>query len=472
MCGIVGFIGKSTNPKITYSLVSSLLVKTEVRGKEATGVWAAQEGTDGKVLFHKEPVPSSQFVTRDIWKHLRSFDPTVLISHCREPSAHAGPPKVNRNNHPHVNETHTLAVVHNGKVEEYHQLKFKGYQKKLRGECDSELIRELFTIGDEFGDDNELYSSRYAGLDRNLGPRLLGIDRIFAKLKGGAMAVAVGERLEQSHRALWLWRDDKRPLWLVDLRPSLGQVFFCSTAQIWREAVDAAPDVKAFLPADHELYDFPSFHSYLFEIDPDQSDTPADPQHPDFQKNGWEGGWRLRKFKVVRTTKDGEEPELKPKADAQQRPPLRVSVVTMLADNEDVLDHQVIRHPGHEPEELEPTAAADTQIEDATPVTVAETAASTNVTVTVTDDNETELTLTPEKGDDEDDDFDNSRFDMTRLSELESSIKQKVEDIATAAQNMAMEGSIRASAFGELLNDLEQIESDLTGIKIANFSES
>jgi hypothetical protein len=366
MCGIVGFIGKSTNPKITYSLVSSLLVKTEVRGKEATGVWAAQEGENGKVLFHKEPVPSSQFVTRDIWKHLRAFDPTVLISHCREPSAHAGPPKVNRNNHPHVNETHTLAVVHNGKVEEYHQLKFKGYQKKLRGECDSELIRELFTIGDEFGDDNELYSSRYAGLDRNLGPRLLGIDRIFAKLKGGAMAVAVGERLEQSHRALWLWRDDKRPLWLVDLRPSLGQVFFCSTAQIWREAVDAAPDVKAFLPADHELYDFPSFHSYLFEIDPDQSDTPADPQHPDFQKNGWEGGWRLRKFKVVRTTKDGEEPELKPKADAQQRPPLRVSVVTMLADNEDVLDHQVIRHPGHEPEELEPTAAADTQIEDGT----------------------------------------------------------------------------------------------------------
>jgi asparagine synthetase B (glutamine-hydrolysing) len=64
MCGIAGFIGKATNPKVSFQLLQSLLLKTEHRGPEATGFWGAQSGEDGKLIYHKEPIKASEFVKR------------------------------------------------------------------------------------------------------------------------------------------------------------------------------------------------------------------------------------------------------------------------------------------------------------------------------------------------------------------------------------------------------------------------
>ena len=40
MCGIAGFIGKSKDIRLTYSLTKSIFKKLEVRGIHASGVFA------------------------------------------------------------------------------------------------------------------------------------------------------------------------------------------------------------------------------------------------------------------------------------------------------------------------------------------------------------------------------------------------------------------------------------------------
>lgn len=474
MCGIVGFVGQSKNPKITWLLANSLLEKTEIRGKEATGFWGAQADEDGQIIYHKEPVTSSTFVKLDIWKHVQNFNPSLLLAHCREPTTGAGIPKTNRNNHPHVSDSRTLAVVHNGRVEEYHQLKNKGYDK-LRGECDSEIIRAIFEHGDQFGDDPELFGKKFPNLDRRLGNRLLGIDRIFSKLHGGAMAVAVGERLAGDHRALWLWRDEKRPLWVVDLRNCLGQIFFCSTGPIWQMAVEAVPAVKQFLPANHDLVEFPAFHTYLIEIDKNQPDTPKNPEAEGFERNGWESGWRLRRFKITREKKEGVEPELKPRDDAKPRQPVPVTVYTMLDDKEDVLQKPVIIYPGHEAIEVEDGDETMLENEDDHDLAMSGAAEDTlettpagdlpvipnepNVTVTVTND-----------GDNDDDETVQGRFDNMKLSDLSKRITDLVENISTSAYNLAIEGSITPKDFQAIIDDFEQVAGDLEGTKQASLN--
>jgi hypothetical protein len=61
------------------------------------------------------------------------------------------------------------------------------------------------------------------------------------------MAVAIGERLDNKNRRLWLFRNAKRDLWLADMREHLGQIFFFSTDVIWDQAVADCPLVKPYL---------------------------------------------------------------------------------------------------------------------------------------------------------------------------------------------------------------------------------
>jgi hypothetical protein len=50
------------------------------------------------------------------------------------------------------------------------------------------------------------------------------------------MAVALGETVKDT-KHLWLFRNKHRTLWVIDLREYLGQVFFCSTPDIWQDAI-------------------------------------------------------------------------------------------------------------------------------------------------------------------------------------------------------------------------------------------
>jgi hypothetical protein len=460
MCGIAGFIGESTNPRITYSLMTSLLAKTEIRGKEATGFWGAQGAADGKIIYHKEPTPSGEFVKGEMWKRVEPFNPAVLLAHCREPSASAGSPKVNKNNHPHVSEDFTTALVHNGRVDEYHALKNKGYQSKLRGDCDSEIILRLFERGEPYRSDLEFLNKRYPDFEPEAASRLYGLEYIFAKLLNGAMAVAVGERQEGRHRSLWLWRDDKRPIWLVDLRESLNQIFFCSTEKIWAAALDAVPEVKKYLPADHLLYEFPAFYVFLLEHNPDAIVGSGQGENP------WqEGGWRSRRVSVTRERVEGKEPEdPQPTVpDTTSRPP--IMVLTQLEEDESVVSHPVWANTA-EPEATE--KKDEDVVELPLEVVIPEVEA---YTLSHDPDPEPEekpevrieeaiVRTTTKKGE--------HWFDIKKMSDTVDTLASLVKDIGVLAGNKALEGSISPTDFENMLEELNAALEAIRAAKITH----
>src|SRR4051812_14608371 len=119
MCGILGFIGKSKDTEASWSIANALMLKTEVRGSDATGFWASERGTD-RVFFDKEAVKSSVYIDRPIWNNkFRQSNCDILLAHCRQCSVGVGNEKCNRNNHPHASTDRSLALVHNGRVPEY-----------------------------------------------------------------------------------------------------------------------------------------------------------------------------------------------------------------------------------------------------------------------------------------------------------------------------------------------------------------
>lgn len=209
MCGIAGYIGESKEPEATYDIISNLFAATEVRGVDAAGFWGSNE--DGQVIYHKEPARSSIIISGDMWKKVERFNPNMLLCHAR--GASVGDPFYNRNNHPFISSDKLLCLIHNGKISEFELLK-KKYQ--VFSQCDSEILLRIIEAATN---------------------RLDGIKDIFSLINTGHMSVALGEMLLSGERQLFLFRNKHRPLWVVDLRASLGQIFFCSTPDIWQQAI-------------------------------------------------------------------------------------------------------------------------------------------------------------------------------------------------------------------------------------------
>jgi glutamine---fructose-6-phosphate transaminase (isomerizing) len=132
MCGIVGYIG----PRQASQILLSGLQKLEYRGYDSAGIAALWEGklhcirAKGK-LHHLADKLSS-------WEYPAS----VGIGHTRW-ATHGKPEEYNA--HPHRDEAERLAVVQNGIIENYRELretlKQKGYT--FRSETDTEVIPHL-----------------------------------------------------------------------------------------------------------------------------------------------------------------------------------------------------------------------------------------------------------------------------------------------------------------------------------------
>lgn len=465
MCGLFGFIGVSKHPKITHRLMTALAVKTEVRGKEATGFWGAANGSEGGIIYHKEPVRSSEFVENPWWKRLESFNPGILLGHCREPSKEwkghdPAPPKDNRNNHPHVSDDCTLAVVHNGKVDDYNFLVRGKYNGMTHGKCDSELVLKMFDIGKPYRNDNEFLANRVPGFEeqREVAPRLLGVSEIFSKLTHGAMAIGIGERLENGRRVLWLMRDEKRTLVVVDLQETLGIVVFASTKEIFKEAVEACPDVKPFVPLFRKVTEFPSFYAYRWEIDTEKPDQ----------------GVSLRKFQIQKTmiTTDAEEdPEDIPirKDEAGRAFYLAIPVSSGLDAEENIVKAEP------DPNPLAATAGdtssetvADTDDGDATDssrgrqavkITREEVAARQRDVLSTSDDHEDGGHSAYEEGDSSSEEEESC--DYARFERVSDEIEAAIQSIKTNVHNMIIEGSLRSADLDEISEELEGISSQL-----------
>jgi glucosamine--fructose-6-phosphate aminotransferase (isomerizing) len=131
MCGIFGYIGKNTD---AVDMAVEGLKSLEYRGYDSWGVTWKEKGT----LNIKKQIGKISGVNG---KELCE-DSSLTIGHTRW-ATHGG--VTVENAHPHMNEDRTIAVVHNGIVENYQELrddlKKKGHV--FVSETDSEIIPHL-----------------------------------------------------------------------------------------------------------------------------------------------------------------------------------------------------------------------------------------------------------------------------------------------------------------------------------------
>ncbi|MCI9625146.1 MAG: glutamine--fructose-6-phosphate transaminase (isomerizing) [Clostridia bacterium] len=132
MCGIVGYIGQ----REAKELLLDGLKKLEYRGYDSAGIAVLQCGA----LHVKRAVGRLENLCTATGNG--ELNGTAGIGHTRW--ATHGAPSV-ENSHPHCNEAGTIAVVHNGIIENHEELKTflmeKGY--RFRSETDTEVIPHL-----------------------------------------------------------------------------------------------------------------------------------------------------------------------------------------------------------------------------------------------------------------------------------------------------------------------------------------
>ena len=132
MCGIVGYIGKQ---KASPILISGLL-KLEYRGYDSAGI-ATIENNELSVIKDKGRV-------ENLYKNKKidTLTGTIGIAHTRW-ATHGKPSK--SNSHPHLDNSNSFAVVHNGIIENYNELRDfltkNGYT--FYSETDTEIIPNL-----------------------------------------------------------------------------------------------------------------------------------------------------------------------------------------------------------------------------------------------------------------------------------------------------------------------------------------
>lgn len=213
MCGLAGFIGQSSNPELSYSLITRLFEKIEIRGTDAAGFYAYEQDTD-VIFYEKCPIKSSDFIKQECWLNLFKHKIDTILVHARKTTKGSGSAWCNSNNHPFVSFDRSLGLIHNGKIQndEFNYLKLI---YDTISDCDSEFLLRIIDASPSVQH---------------------GILKIFSLINSGHMAVAVAQKTE-SNKNLWLFRNQHRPLWIIDLREILNQVFFVSEKRIWDSVI-------------------------------------------------------------------------------------------------------------------------------------------------------------------------------------------------------------------------------------------
>jgi glucosamine--fructose-6-phosphate aminotransferase (isomerizing) len=187
MCGIIGYTGSDS----AQSRIIEGLRKLEYRGYDSAGI-ALVEEAKAPLLIAKRAGKLAN-LEEALTKESRA---STGIGHTRW-ATHGGPTDVNA--HPHADETGKVAVIHNGIIENYlelkHELEIRG--RKFKSETDTESV--AFLLADELKKTGDLASAMRAICKRLKGSfTLLAVDADNPKIIVGArrnspLVVGVGE---------------------------------------------------------------------------------------------------------------------------------------------------------------------------------------------------------------------------------------------------------------------------------------
>ena len=132
MCGIFGYLG----PREATALVLEGIHKLEYRGYDSAGVAAIV----GDQLCYEKAVGKVGPLEESVLK--KNWESHLAIAHTRW-ATHGKPSQVNA--HPHFDAEMKIAVVHNGIIENFEQLRALLQKRgvKFRSETDTEVISQL-----------------------------------------------------------------------------------------------------------------------------------------------------------------------------------------------------------------------------------------------------------------------------------------------------------------------------------------
>ena len=188
MCGIVGYIGN----KQAYPILIKGLRRLEYRGYDSAGVALINDNGNLNVCKTKGKVDNLEEYCKD-----KDVSGTVGIAHTRW-ATHGEPSAVNA--HPHYSESKNLAIIHNGIIENYADLKRKLQSKgvEFRSDTDTEVLVQLVEYIMEHKD-VDLLTAVQVALFQVIGAYAIAIidkrdpNQIIAARKQSPLVVGIGK---------------------------------------------------------------------------------------------------------------------------------------------------------------------------------------------------------------------------------------------------------------------------------------
>ncbi|RMH81205.1 MAG: glutamine--fructose-6-phosphate transaminase (isomerizing) [Acidobacteria bacterium] len=239
MCGIVGYAGK--NPALLVLLQG--LERLEYRGYDSAGVALIENGT----LFIEKKVGKIRELIRSVWgKELKA---TVGIGHTRW-ATHGEVCELNA--HPHTDNRGEFAVVHNGIIENYRELKeeLQRLDVEYRSQTDTEAIAHLIALNYQ----GDLLEAVLKGIKKLKGAYAFAVisvkepNKIVAVRYGSPLVVGIGRGenfIASDIPALLPFTRKVIPLddgEVVDLRPDGVHIYDSEGNLLVKEAIDVPWD--------------------------------------------------------------------------------------------------------------------------------------------------------------------------------------------------------------------------------------
>lgn len=188
MCGIVGYIGF----REAYPILIKGLHRLEYRGYDSAGVAIINDKSKLSVYKAKGKVQELEGFAKD-----KDTTGTIGIAHTRW-ATHGEPSNVNA--HPHYSQSESLALIHNGIIENYSVLKAqlisKGYT--FQSSTDTEVLVQLIEYIKQINNCN-LFTAVQIALNQVVGAYAIAVieknnpDQIIAARKSSPLVIGIGE---------------------------------------------------------------------------------------------------------------------------------------------------------------------------------------------------------------------------------------------------------------------------------------
>ena len=188
MCGIVGYLGH----KDAYPILINGLRRLEYRGYDSAGIALMNDKCSLNVYKAKGKVSDLEEFCKD-----KDLSGSVGIAHTRW-ATHGEPSSLNA--HPHYSESHNLAIIHNGIIENYSDIKRNLIAKGVHftSDTDTEVLVQLIEYVQK-KKNLDLLSALQISLHQIIGAYAIALldknhpNRIIAARKQSPLVVGIGD---------------------------------------------------------------------------------------------------------------------------------------------------------------------------------------------------------------------------------------------------------------------------------------